>query len=118
MSDQGGCSFLVRRFRAAASAAALLAAVVANALPARAASTSTIFTTQVATSAATASKPIEVGVKFRSDSPGTVTGVRFFKLSSANSGTHIGDLWSASGQLLASATFTGETASGWQTALF
>src|SRR5262249_37766342 len=56
---------------------------------------------------------IEVGVKFRADTFGFVTGVRFYK-ASANTGTHIGHLWTATGQLLASATFTGETASGWQ----
>ena len=42
-----------------------------------------------------------------------MTGIRFYK-ASTNSGTHIGSLWSASGTLLASATFTGESASGWQ----
>ena len=56
---------------------------------------------------------VELGVKFTSEVFGTVTGVRFYK-SAANTGTHIGSLWSASGQLLATATFTGETASGWQ----
>ena len=40
-------------------------------------------------------------------------GIRFYK-AAANTGTHIGNLWTASGQLLASATFTNETASGWQ----
>jgi hypothetical protein len=57
--------------------------------------------------------PSELGVKFRSDVNGYVTGVRFYK-SSANTGVHIGNLWSDSGALLASATFVGETASGWQ----
>ncbi len=56
---------------------------------------------------------VELGMKFTSDSFGTVSGVRFYK-SSANKGTHIGSLWTASGTLLASATFTNETASGWQ----
>ena len=56
---------------------------------------------------------IEVGVKFTSDVAGTVNGIRFYK-ASTNTGTHIGNLWTASGQLLASATFTNETASGWQ----
>ena len=60
---------------------------------------------------------IEVGVKFTSDTFGTVNGVRFYK-PSLDTGTHVGDLWSASGQLLASATFTGETTSGWQQVLF
>ncbi len=56
---------------------------------------------------------IELGMKFTSDVFGTATGVRFYK-SQANTGTHTGSLWSASGQLLAHATFSGETASGWQ----
>jgi hypothetical protein len=60
---------------------------------------------------------IEVGVKFTSDTYGAVTGVRFYK-ASTNTGTHVGSLWTASGTLLSSATFTGETASGWQTVTF
>jgi hypothetical protein len=44
-------------------------------------------------------------------------GLRFFK-GSGNTGTHIGHLWSSSGTLLATVTFTGETATGWQTARF
>jgi hypothetical protein len=56
---------------------------------------------------------VELGVKFRSDVPGTINGVRFYK-AAANTGTHIGSLWTATGSLLAEATFTGETASGWQ----
>jgi hypothetical protein len=58
-------------------------------------------------------RSVELGVKFRSEMAGTVTGIRFYK-AAANTGTHIGSLWSASGTLLASATFTGESASGWQ----
>src|SRR5262249_24521750 len=56
---------------------------------------------------------IEVGVKFTTDTPGNATGIRFLK-ASTNTGRHIGSLWPASGQLLASATFTNESASGWQ----
>ncbi len=56
---------------------------------------------------------IEVGVKFRADYNGYITGIRFYK-SAANTGTHIGNLWSSSGALLATATFTGESSSGWQ----
>jgi methionine-rich copper-binding protein CopC len=56
---------------------------------------------------------VELGVKFRADVNGFVTGVRFYK-GSSNTGTHIGNLWSSSGTLLATATFAGETASGWQ----
>ena len=60
---------------------------------------------------------IEVGVEFRSDVAGLVTAVRFYK-GSTNTGTHIGNLWTSTGTLLASVTFTGETASGWQQANF
>jgi hypothetical protein len=56
---------------------------------------------------------VELGVKFRSDVAGQIAGIRFYK-SSLNTGTHAGDLWTSNGTLLASATFTGETASGWQ----
>ena len=56
----------------------------------------------------------DVGVKFRSDVAGTVTGVRFYKQGYMNGYTHVGYLWSSTGALLASATFTGETASGWE----
>lgn len=56
---------------------------------------------------------VELGVKFRSSVNGTITGIRFYK-GVNNTGTHIGNLWSSSGQLLATATFTNETASGWQ----
>ncbi len=56
---------------------------------------------------------VELGVKFRSDVAGEITGLRFYK-GPANTGTHIGHLWSAGGALLAQATFSGESASGWQ----
>jgi Domain of unknown function (DUF4082)/Bacterial Ig-like domain len=57
--------------------------------------------------------PVELGVQFRSDVNGYITGVRFYK-SAANTGTHVGNLWTAGGTQLATATFTGESASGWQ----
>ncbi|HEV8638236.1 MAG TPA: N,N-dimethylformamidase beta subunit family domain-containing protein, partial [Chloroflexota bacterium] len=56
---------------------------------------------------------IEVGVKFRADADGWITGLRFYK-GPANTGTHVGKLWTSTGALLGSATFTAETASGWQ----
>ncbi|WP_345444756.1 ice-binding family protein, partial [Actinoallomurus vinaceus] len=56
---------------------------------------------------------VTLGVKFRASTNGTVTGIRFYK-GSLNTGTHTGTLWTSSGQLLATATFTGESASGWQ----
>ncbi|WP_406695926.1 DUF4082 domain-containing protein [Singulisphaera sp. Ch08] len=60
---------------------------------------------------------VEVGVKFTSDTVGTITGVRFYK-GPTNSGVHVAHLWSATGTLLASANFIGETATGWQQAFF
>jgi hypothetical protein len=61
------------------------------------------------------STAIEVGVKFRSDVDGSITGIRFYK-GEGNAGTHVGHLWTSNGLLLASVTFTNETASGWQQA--
>jgi hypothetical protein len=59
----------------------------------------------------------EVGVKFRSDVSGTITGIRFYK-GSTDQTTHTGSLWSVTGTLLASGTFQNETASGWQQMTF
>ena len=61
---------------------------------------------------------VELGVKFKTNKDGIIKGIRFFKGSAANGGTHVGSLWSQSGTLLASATFTGESASGWQEVSF
>jgi hypothetical protein len=56
---------------------------------------------------------VELGVTFRADVDGFITGVRFYK-GTGNTGTHVGNLWTSTGSLVTSATFTGETASGWQ----
>jgi hypothetical protein len=61
-------------------------------------------------------RPVTLGVKFRTDVSGFVTGVRFYK-DASDAGPHVGELWDRSGALLASAIFT-ETASGWQQASF
>ncbi|HEU0119622.1 MAG TPA: DUF4082 domain-containing protein, partial [Bryobacteraceae bacterium] len=63
------------------------------------------------------SASVELGLKFQSSIAGYVTGVRFYK-GSGNTGTHIGHLWSKTGSLLATSTFTGESSSGWQETLF
>src|SRR4051812_23451231 len=62
---------------------------------------------------ALADMPIEVGMKFSSSQAGYITALRFYK-QPGNTGTHIGHLWSSTGQQLAEATFDNETASGWQ----
>jgi hypothetical protein len=56
---------------------------------------------------------VELGVTFHSDTNGLITGIRFYK-SAGNTGTHVGNLWNSAGVLLATATFSGESASGWQ----
>lgn len=62
--------------------------------------------------------PVELGTKFLCTVPGaSATGIRFYK-GSLNTGAHTGRLWTSGGTLLATATFSGETASGWQTATF
>lgn len=63
------------------------------------------------------SNAVELGVKFRSDFDGYITGIRFYK-SAQNTGTHVGTLWSINGQQLGRATFTNETTSGWQQVTF
>ena len=60
---------------------------------------------------------VVLGVKFTADIDGTITGLRFYK-SAANTGTHIGTLYSDTAAVLAQQTFTNETASGWQTVTF
>lgn len=60
---------------------------------------------------------VELGLRFTPTQNGYITGVRFYK-SAANTGIHTGSLWNATGVRLATVTFAGETASGWQTANF
>ena len=60
--------------------------------------------------------PVELGVRFRSSIDGVVTGLRFYK-QTADTGPHVGHLWSNTGELLATAPFVDETASGWQEVL-
>jgi hypothetical protein len=61
---------------------------------------------------------VELGLKFRSDRDGVITGVRFYKGGATNGGTHVGHLWTSAGALLGSVNFASETTSGWQQALF
>ncbi|AKG23983.1 hypothetical protein IJ00_24135 [Calothrix sp. 336/3] len=60
---------------------------------------------------------VELGVKFRSQISGYITGLRFYK-GPQNTGTHVGTLWTSGGQQLARATFTNESSSGWQQVSF
>ncbi len=56
---------------------------------------------------------VELGVKFRTAADGYITAIRFYK-GTTNTGTHIVNLWTKTGTLLARATAINETASGWQ----
>jgi hypothetical protein len=69
------------------------------------------------TTSANDSSAVELGVKFSASQAGYITGIRFYK-GTGNTGTHTGSLWSRTGTKLASVTFTGETATGWQQATF
>ncbi len=59
-------------------------------------------------------RPIEVGVRFRTDQAGTITALRYYKGAGWAAGTRVGHLWSATGTQLAEAQYTGESSSGWQ----
>jgi hypothetical protein len=79
---------------------------------------STLFGARVPkTPAHTDTAGFELGVKFTPQNSGTVTGVRFYK-GTGNTGTHTGSLWSTTGTRLATGTFSGESATGWQTLNF
>ena len=56
---------------------------------------------------------VNLGVRFTVDQSGYITGLRFYKAARQHR-YHVGSLWSDTGTLLAQATFTAETASGWQ----
>jgi len=56
---------------------------------------------------------VELGMKFRTEVNGFITGLLFYK-GAGNNGPHVGNLWTSSGVLLGSVTFTQETATGWQ----
>jgi len=60
---------------------------------------------------------VELGVKFRSELDGLISGIRFYK-GPQKTGNHVGSLWNTSGQLLAQATFVNESPSGWQEVSF
>ena len=61
----------------------------------------------------------ELGVKFKPKVNGKITGIRFYKAPGATSSGHTGSLWPlGGGSALATATFTSETSSGWQSVTF
>jgi hypothetical protein len=73
-----------------------------------------VFVTQIPTGFGNDSD-YELGMKFRASQPGIVTAIRYYR-TAEETGAHIGRLWTGRGNLLATATFTGESSSGWQIA--
>jgi hypothetical protein len=63
------------------------------------------------------SSSVEVGVRFYADVSGTITGLRFYR-GIQNFGPHVAHIWTSSGKLLAAATFSSESTSGWQRVTF
>lgn len=68
-----------------------------------------------ATMVTTDTSAVELGMRFTSDVAGTITAIRYFK-AAGSSGTHVGHVWNAAGSVLATATFSAESAAGWQQA--
>jgi hypothetical protein len=67
-------------------------------------STSSLFSASATPANVTINDPnsLELGVKFKTAAAGTITGIRFYK-GPQNTGTHVANLWSATGALLATA---------------
>jgi len=115
-ASQQFCAF--RRLTILVVISALVLAVASQ--PAQAQNTTVTFWPTSTTPSTPDSGPdsaVELGLKFSASQAGTVTGLQFYK-AATNTGTHTGHLWSSAGASLASVTFTGETASGWQQANF
>ena len=76
--------------------------------------TQTLFTTQTPSSInINDGVSYELGMKFQATVDGQITAIRYWR-DADETGSHTGNIWSATGTLLASVDFTGETASGWQ----
>lgn len=58
---------------------------------------------------------VELGVRFTSTRPGTITAIEFYR-NSAQKAAYTGSVWSASGRRLATARFLTKTVAGWQSA--
>ncbi len=101
---------------ALAVAALTLTGAVVRASDAQAAPTAySIFSGSPTTAADPDTNSTALGVRFHSAVDGWVTAIRYFR-SAENTGPHTGTLWSSTGEALATATFAGESSSGWQQA--
>ena len=95
--------------------AALAFCLFAVSLSANTYADDTVLTTQVPALADASDGGVsyELGMKFQSAVAGSITAVRHWK-SPSETGSHVGRIWTATGTLLATVTFSNETASGWQ----
>lgn len=59
---------------------------------------------------------VELGLRFQSSQAGEIAQIKFYKNPSDVLTTHTVTLWSPIGEVMATTTTSGETASGWQTA--
>lgn len=79
-----------------------------------------IFTSQIPVLDVDPSEtPVNLGLRFTTATAGNITGARFYKGDATNGGTHTARLWNYdTATLLGTATFSGETSSGWQSVSF
>lgn len=93
----------------------VVAAVLLMAAAQPASAQQTLFTTQTPVlTGLDDGVSYELGMKFQASVGGQIGAIRYWK-DAQESGTHVGNIWSAStGTLLASVTFVNESASGWQ----
>lgn len=95
---------------------ALVAGTLTTAVPAGALPASGLWTTESPLiQDYVDGRSINLGMKFKANRPGAVTGIKFYK-GAGNKGAHTGALWSSTGVKMAAVTFTNESPSGWQTA--
>ena len=78
---------------------------------------SSVFTSQTPSGGVIPGMPVTLGMRFQSTVAGSINGARFYKLPGM-AGPHIGILYDNTGIAIRTVTFTGETASGWQTQNF
>ncbi len=78
---------------------------------------SSVFTSQTPSGGVIPDMPVTLGMRFQATVAGSINGARFYKLPGM-AGPHIGILYDNTGVAIRTVTFTGETASGWQTQNF
>ena len=106
------------RLIAVAASGVILLASAQSISAAEAASSVTMWgaSTPAGVAAAAENSSVELGTRFTPRVDGSVNALKFYK-TSATAGTHTGALWSPTGVKLATATFTNESSTGWQSAV-